>query len=188
MAWTGILIKGSLDRIDRINKMISLQKLLTRAFLWLLMMLLGGCAPTVHLDTPEPLKVDISMKVDIYQRSVEPSSVHKMSEEESKALRNRDNRSAEIWTMKNDGVAIEGNHGYLEAHPKSGWEMQRVNQWVAEENRDRRILYEAEAQESARPVIVIEQEAGKRLREQAYGHPSQGATSSNSITPSTQSK
>lgn len=185
MAWTGILTKRSLDRI---NKMVSLQKLLICAFSWLFLMLLWSCAPTVHLDTLEPLKVDISMKVDIYQRSMEPSSVHKMSEEESKALRNRDSRSAEIWAMKNDGVVVEGNNGYLEVQPKSGWDMQHVNQLVAEENRDRRILYEAEAQESARPVRVIEQEAGRRLREQAYGRPSQGATPSNSTTPLIQSK
>ena len=130
----------------------------------------AGCAPTVHINTPEPLKVDISMKVDVYQRGdLGGAAARKLGEEESKALRRRDDRSGEIWAMKNDGAVIEGKNGYLEAQTKSGWDPALVNKLAAEENSDRRILYEFEAKESARPVAVIEEEAGKRLRQQAYG-------------------
>lgn len=133
-------------------------------------LLFAGCAVPVHVDTPEPIKVDISMKVDIYQSGATAASTQrKISEEENKALRRRDDRSGQIWTMKNDGVVIEGAKGYLEAQTKSGWDPAYINKLVAEENQDRRILYEAEATSSARPVSVIEEEAGRRLRQQAYG-------------------
>jgi hypothetical protein len=125
----------------------------------------------VHLDTPEPLKVDITMKVDVYQRDLRGPVNRTLSDDESRALRRRDDRGGEIWAMKNDGVIIEGEHGYLEAQPKSGWDPKYVNQLAAEENHDRRLLYEGEAKESARPVAVIEEEAGKRLRQQTYGSP-----------------
>ncbi len=128
-----------------------------------------GCAPTVHLDTPEPLKVDIAMKVGVYSHSTAGSSGRALSDEEAQALRRRDDRSGEIWAMKNDRVATEGRNGYLEAATKSGWDGVYVSRLVAEENRDRHLLYEAEATESARPVTVIEEEAGKRLRSQTYG-------------------
>jgi len=130
----------------------------------------AGCAVPVHVDTPKPLKVDISMKIDVYQGGGSAASAQrKLSEEENKSLRRRDERSGQIWTMKNDGVAIEGQKGYLEAQTKSGWDSAYVNKLVAEENQDRRILYEAEATGSARPVSVIEEEAGRRLRQQTYG-------------------
>ena len=131
---------------------------------------LTGCT-TVHLDTPEPLKVDIAMKVNVYQANLPEGGKHSLSDQESEALRRRDNRSAEIWTMKNDGVAIEGKNGYLEARTKSGWDPKYVNQLVTDENHDRHILYEGEALQTARPIAVIEEEAGKRLRRQAYGGP-----------------
>jgi uncharacterized protein YdbL (DUF1318 family) len=139
-----------------------------------------GCAPKVQLTTPEPLKVDISMTVDIYQRQV-PGTERKTTEEEVKALRSREERATEIWTMKNDAVAVEGETGYLEARPKSGWDADYVTNLVAAENRDRRILYEAEAQESGKPLKQVQEEAGRRLREQAY---TGGGTNQTTRTPS----
>lgn len=141
-------------------------RLLPFAFCFLSLM---GCAPTVQITTPKPLKVDVTMKVDVYQRDVVGTTQRKLSDEETQALRRRDNRSGEIWAMKNDGVAIEGEHGYLEAKTLSGWDPNYVNRLVTEENHDRHILYEREAIESARPLSEIEAEAGRRLREQTYG-------------------
>lgn len=131
--------------------------------------LLIGCAPTIHLNTPEPLKVDINMRVDVYQKS-EVSTIKKrtVSEEEAAAMRRREDRSGEIWALKNDGVAIETDSGYLQANPKTGWDTQYLNKIVGEENLDRHLLYEAEARDDARPIKVVEEEAGKRLKEQTY--------------------
>lgn len=138
---------------------------------------LVGCAPTVRLVTPEPIKVDINMKVDVYQKEVAGTRRRSMTEEEFAALKRHYNRGNEIWGIKNDGAAAEGLNGYLEARTRSGWDPKYVNRLVTEENRDRNILYGVEARESARPLAVIEQEAGRRLREEAYG----GGTRTNDV-------
>jgi uncharacterized protein YdbL (DUF1318 family) len=133
----------------------------------LAILFLSSCAPKVQLATPEPLKVDIEMTVNVYQREV-ASANRKISEEELQALRRSEERAGEIWAMKNDGVIVESPTGYLETHPRSGWDTVYVNRIVAEENRDRKIKYEAEARDTNKPIETIQALAGKRLREQAY--------------------
>ncbi len=142
-------------------------------FLFLLPFLaLAGCSPTVQINTPEPLKVDISMKIDVYDKGKSEVAVaqRRLGEEEMTVMRQRDLRSGEIWSMKNDGAAAENERGYLEARPKTGWKVDYVNGLVAEENRDRRILYEAEAKNGGIPLASVEAMAGKRLRQQAQTH------------------
>src|SRR4051812_21220194 len=92
-----------------------------------------GCAPTVQLTTPEPLKVDINMTVTVNQKQVESPKVRTIGEAEAKAMQRREQRSGEVWTLKNDGVAIESPTGYLQANPKSGWDVQYVNKVITEE-------------------------------------------------------
>ncbi len=142
------------------------------------LLLLFGCAPTVQLATPEPLKVDISMTIDVRQMSaISVGEKRQLGETEVAALRRREARSGQVWTMKNDGVAVETERGYLEARVKTGWTPAIVEKTVAEENADRKLMYEAEAMAQSRPVAVIEEEAGRLLRQQAYGRvPSAGAT------------
>ncbi|MFZ4695016.1 MAG: DUF1318 domain-containing protein [Verrucomicrobiia bacterium] len=139
-----------------------------------------GCAMKVPLSTPEPLKVDISMTIDVRQRSeLALGEKRQLGETEVAALRRREARSGQIWTMKNDGVAVETEKGYLEARAKTGWTLAIVEKTVAEENADRKFMYEAEAMAQSRPAAVIEEEAGRLLRQQAYGRvPSAGATAS----------
>ena len=137
-----------------------------------------GCAMKVPLSTPEPLKMDISMTIDVRQQSaINLGEKRQLGETEVAALRRREARSGQVWTMKNDGVAVETEKGYLEARTKTGWTPAIVEKTVAEENADRKFMYEAEAMAQSRPVAVIEEEAGRLLRQQAYGHvPSAGAT------------
>lgn len=141
-------------------------------------LVLSSCAPTVQLNTPEPLKVDINMQVDVYQRqATNIPALSTLTEEEAKALRRRDERSGEIWAMKNDGVATENENGYLEAHPLSGWDSAYVDGLIAEENKDRYLLYAKEAQKNTRPLAIVEKEAGKRLRQQTYApHPKEAVS------------
>jgi hypothetical protein len=142
--------------------------LITAPLMWF------GCAPSVQLTTPEPLKVDITMTVDVNQKSIEAPKTRIIGQNEAKAMQRREQRSGEIWSMKNDGVAIEGENGYLQANPKTGWDPQYVNQVVVDENQDRHTLYEAEARDDSRPIRVVEEEAGKLLKDQTYlGHTNQ---------------
>ncbi len=142
------------------------------SILWrsLLPLALAGCAPTVKINTPEPLKVDISMKVDVYEKGERPGATHRrLGDAEVEAMRRRDARSGEIWSMKNDRVAVENDRGYLDARKKAGWDAAYIDRLVTEENSDRRVLYEAEARDNGMPLASVEEMAGKRLRQQAYG-------------------
>lgn len=130
----------------------------------------SGCAPTVQLATPEPLKVDIAMTIDVRQQTpINLGEKRQLGDAEVAALRRREARSGQVWTMKNDGVAVETERGYLEARPKTGWDAAVVQKTLAEENADRKLMYEAEAMAETRPVAVVEEEAGKHLRQQTYG-------------------
>ena len=137
-----------------------------------------GCAPRVQLSTPEPLKMDISMTIDVRQSSaIAVGEKRQLGDAEVAALRRREARSGQVWTMKNDGAVVETERGYLEARPKTGWDPAIVGKTVAEENADRKLMYEAEAMAESRPVAAIEQEAGNNLRQQTYGRiPSPGPT------------
>ncbi len=141
---------------------------MNRLFYFLGLMLLGGCAPSVKLTTPQPLQVDIHMTLDVNQHEAATNPKNTADDDQSKVLRRRDNRSAELWGMKNDGVVVENARGYLDPVGKSGWDPAYVQRLVAEENQDRRVLYEAQARADARPVASIEAEAGRRLTQQAY--------------------
>lgn len=150
-------------------------------------LLLAGCAPTVHLDTPEPLKVDITMKMDVYTHPLSATSTatgeaDETNREEALAVRRREDRSGEVWAMKNDGVAVESAQGYLEAHPKPGWESSYIDKIVSEENRDRRLIYEREAMSFKKPINEVEKEHGQRFRQQIYGR-SAGKKEMNEKTP-----
>lgn len=135
-----------------------------------LISVLVGCAPTVHLNTPEPIKIDVAVRVDVHEHGATVSKMDRsLSAEESFAPRRREDRSGQIWAMKNDGAVVEGDNGYLEVLGKSGWDLAYVKKLADEENHDRKILYNAEARDSGRALSRIEKEAGQRLRQQAYG-------------------
>lgn len=163
------------------NTAIAAATLLSASFLFSIC----GCAPSVRLNTPEPLKVDINMRVDVYQKETPAQTKAATTmEEEAKALRRRDDRAAEVWAMKNDGVVTEGASGYLAAHTLSGWDPTYVNRLVSEENRDRRLIYEREALQRSRPLASVETEAGLRLRQQAYGRKQQPSVTSTNMPSS----
>ncbi|MDD2707763.1 MAG: DUF1318 domain-containing protein [Verrucomicrobiae bacterium] len=144
---------------------------------WIVCGVLGvgvsSCAPTVKLNTPEPIKVDINVRVDVFEKerprtASADSKVRNISNAEIAAIQRHRNNEGQIWAMKNDGAAVEGENGYLETRPRSGWDPVYVAKLVAEENQDRGVFYAVEARDSKRPLSVIEQEAGRRLREEAY--------------------
>src|SRR5271170_3914473 len=73
---------------------------------------LGGCAPTVNLATPQPIKVDVGVRLDIYQKTAPTKAKEEQSSLEISA--NRRLRSGEIQGLKNDRVVGEDRDGYLD--------------------------------------------------------------------------
>lgn len=137
----------------------------------LLPMLIAACKslPAVPLTTPEPLKVDLTMRLDVYQyRGDEPGDKEALRSLSETAERQR-NRMAEIQELKNNRIVGEDHRGLLSLRqtPAGEWG-DYVKRTVAEENTDRDILMRHEAKESNRPLHVVQTETWKLRSDQAF--------------------
>lgn len=124
--------------------------------------MLGGCsAPTVNLATSEPIKVDINMRLDVYQYSApatkkpaQPTLAAQTPESR------RRNRMADIQQFKNERLVGEGHEGLLVIRTKPEGEYgDYVRVTVEEENADRMALMKslAESQKTSLPEIQAKQ-------------------------------
>jgi uncharacterized protein YdbL (DUF1318 family) len=140
--------------------------------MWLLMptaslVLLSSCAPTVNLATPEPMKFDVGVRLDIYQKSApKPKN-------EQTALQiayNRRARSGEIQQLKNDRVVGEDRDGYLDLRrtPTDPKYLAYAQGVVNSENADRTVLYLANAQTESKPLELVESDYAKLWYDRAF--------------------
>jgi uncharacterized protein YdbL (DUF1318 family) len=129
---------------------------------------LAGCAPTVNIATPEPIKVDIGVKLDVYQKT----APQKANDEQSslKIAQNRRERSGEIQQLKNDRVVGENSSGYLDLRrkPDDPAYLAYAQSVITAENADRSFLYLANAQAQNKPLEAIEQEYAQLWRDRAF--------------------
>ncbi len=140
-----------------------------------ILLALGSCTPTVRLDTPEPVRIDVNMKVDVTSRDAEENkekSGQNGKEEPvnlSPAQRQR-NRMTEIQNLKNDRVVGEKNDGLLEMRrkPDDSTYASYARQLIENENNDRLELLKAEATESGRPLEVIRKDYANARRQSAF--------------------
>lgn len=121
--------------------------------------ILTGCAaPTVNLSTQDPIKVDIAMRLDVYQhtkatalKSAPPAD--KSADPESR----RRNRMADIQNFKNSRLVGEGRDGLLSIRVDTAGEAgDYVRKTVAEENADRMALMLALAEKEKRSPQEIQ--------------------------------
>jgi len=130
-----------------------------------------ACTPTVRLDTPEPVKIDVAMKVDVYTHEQESSGEARSGKKkETSPSERRRNRMVEVQELKNARVVGEGFDGFLKVKnvptdPTYADYAQRV---VAEENADRQAIFEDEAQAEEKPVEVVAREFAQRAREASF--------------------
>ena len=131
----------------------------------------SGCKtlPAVPLTTPEPLKVDLNMRLDVYQyRGDEPGdkeAVRSLGE----AVERQRNRMAEIQELKNNRIVGEDHRGLLQLRqtPAGEWG-DYVKRTVEEENTDRTLIMRSEAKESNRPLHEVQEEAWRLRADQAF--------------------
>ena len=138
---------------------------MTRLVLTLLP-LLAACSPTVHVTTPEPLKVDVDMRVDIYQHATSDTPAQGP---EAEAQDRRRARMAEIQNLKNARLVGENRHGQLsliQAPP--GEYGDYVRRTVEAENADRLALMKQLAAERRVPLPQVEAEQATLWRERAF--------------------
>ena len=141
-----------------------------RLFLILLFAALGACSPlAVHLGTEKPIKVDIKMKMDVYQH--EPKEG--MRKTETRASDDpevaRRARMGEIQSLKNSRLVGENRHGLLDIRNQPTGEYgDYVKKTVEAENADRRKLMEKLAKERGQPVSEVERSQAELFRQSAF--------------------
>ena len=141
-----------------------------------LVTLVGGCGGfPVHISTPNPLKVDVTMRVDIFQhaRQTADDTGERPAEPEPSAKeaiesRRRD-RMAEIQRFKNSRLVGEDRYGLLDVREApAGPYGQRVKETVDAENADRKALMKALATEHHVAQSRIEADQAALWRDRAF--------------------
>jgi len=114
---------------------------------------IAGCAPfDVNVSTDEPLKVDLSMEVHVYQHG-EPDAAEKETRVSYKeAMSRRRNRMKEIQELKNSRLVGETRKGTLSIRNLPAGEYGNyVRETVKAENDDREFLIKREAEQKKVP-------------------------------------
>lgn len=123
----------------------------------------------IDLGTRESVKVDLSMKVDVYQHS-DPGTVKKSTPPPPADITlSRRNRMAEIQTLKNSRLIGENHAGYLEVRTSPPGEYgDYVRATVDAENSDRARLIEKLAKEKHITVSDAERTQAELFRTNAF--------------------
>lgn len=134
---------------------------------------LSACSPTIRLDTPKPVKIDVNMKVEVIQQNAPAGGTASGgasasdSPKEKSARQKQRERMAEVQTLKNDRVIGEASNGLLQiVNPPIKKEYaDYAAKVVAEENADRQTIFAEEAkQEGTTPEAVALQYAARRTQ------------------------
>jgi hypothetical protein len=130
--------------------------------------LLAGCsAPTVNLATGEPIKVDIAMRLDVYNHNKE--SAQKPAEVADAPETRRRNRMADIQSFKNDHLVGEGHDGLLSVRTETPGEPgDYVRKTVKAENADRIALMKAAAEKGQKSLPAIQAEQSELWQKRSF--------------------
>lgn len=131
-----------------------------------------GCKSIpIDVGTSEAVKVDINMKVDVYQHA-DPSAGRKAAPAPpppNDVAKSRRNRMAEIQVLKNSRLVGESHAGYLEVRTQPPGEYgDYVRATVDAENADRARLIEKLAKEKGLPVADAEKQQAELFRKNAF--------------------
>jgi uncharacterized protein YdbL (DUF1318 family) len=142
-----------------------------RAFAVLLALGVGGCqGPTVSLSTPEPIVVDINMRVDIYERGGGSAAAKPAPGADLPAAdARRRSRMGDIQTFKNSRLVGEGRDGqlYVLSRPEGSYGAY-VDKTVAEENADRIVVMRQLAVERKMSLPDVQAQQGELWRNRSF--------------------
>ncbi|MCF7870067.1 MAG: YdbL family protein [Candidatus Omnitrophica bacterium] len=138
------------------------------------LIILFGCAK-VSVETKKPLKVDINMRLDVYQHVVkEAESIEDQiynsdntqmnsilgiaavyaEDNLSEAIERRKQRAAKIKDFFNKGYIGENRNGYLELIKNET--PSQIREVIAKENKDRKVIYENTAKKNNTKLSAVE--------------------------------
>ncbi len=135
--------------------------------------LAGGCTsfPAVPITTPEPIEVNINMRVDVHQIGAEErSQVEQIQQREREdIIERRRDRSGEIQELKNNRLIGENHRGLLTIlnKPAGTWGEYTV-ETVDAENADRMSLMRWEADDSGRRLEQVQREQAAQNIAQSF--------------------
>lgn len=135
------------------------------------LVLVGGCsAPTVNLSTAEPIKVDISMRLDVYQHSKEAAARKSAGPDASADPEaRRRNRMADIQNFKNSRLVGEGRDGLLSIRVDAAGDTgDYLRKTVAAENEDRMSLMKALSDKEKRNLSDIQAEQAALWQKRSF--------------------
>jgi uncharacterized protein YdbL (DUF1318 family) len=124
----------------------------------------------VDLQSPEPIKVDVNMRLDVYQyKGDEPDKPDAEQASYDAAQTRLRNRYAEIQTFKNNGLVGEDHRGLLHLREKPAGEWgDYVEKQVNQENEDRTLLIRRLAKDGNRAMHEVQDEQWKQRTSKAY--------------------
>jgi len=133
--------------------------------------LLCGCkGPTVNLSTAEPIKVDINMRLDVYQyATTQKGAVATKAPEDDVESRHR-NRIADIQQFKNNRIVGEGRDGLVVVRnpPADGDYATYVNKVVTAENADRMQLMNSIADKEKVSLPDVQKQQAEIWRNRSF--------------------
>ena len=129
---------------------------------------LTSCVPTINLATPEPVKVDVNVRLDVYQKTAPTKAKEGQSSIEIAAARRL--RSGQIQQLKNDGVIGEDRDGYLAMRkpPTDPKYLAYAQGIISAENADRSFLYLSNAQTQNKPLESVEKDYAQLWSDRAF--------------------
>lgn len=156
-----------------------------RKIWFLIPLMLAGCAtPSVNLATPEPIKVDIGMRLDVYQHA-DPNAVAAAAAA-AKAkpavsatstpttlpdpVASQKNRAVEVQNFKNSRWVGEGHDGLLIVRPPlpDGDDGDYIAKVVQQENRDRKRIMREQAEVEKKNLDQIQAQFGEEWRNRSF--------------------
>jgi len=126
--------------------------------------------PAISLSTPDPIKVDVTMRLDVYQyKGDEPETPNAAQVSYEEAVERQRNRMAEVQKLKDNRLVGEDHRGLLHLREKPGGDWgEYVERTVNSENEDRMLLMRREAKDSNRALHEIQDEQWKLRTAKAY--------------------
>jgi len=115
----------------------------------------AGCGRPfdVNVGTEEPIQVDVSMDVHVYQHGKDSPEAKARREDHKTVLERRRNRMEEVQKLKNNRLVGEDHQGLLSIRNLPAGEYGLyVKKTVEEENADRDFLMNAEAEEKGTTI------------------------------------
>jgi hypothetical protein len=134
-------------------------------------LLLSACnLPTIKIGTPEPIKVDVTMRMNVYQyKGTEPTEPNAEEKTFEEAVTRQRNRMSEIQEIKANRFVGEDHRGLLHLRNKPAGEWGTyVEKTVKEENEDRMTLMRHQAKESNRALHEVQAEQWKLRSDKSF--------------------